>query len=55
MNQKNNKHKSIKELKEFWDGPKVGFDEELYNEYLRKKKAFRERKRKILMNSINLN
>lgn len=51
----NKKEHSIDELKAFWDGPKVGFDEELYNEYLRQKKAYRKKRRKKLMESINLN
>lgn len=33
---------TTKELKEFWDGPKVGFNEELYEKYLDKKKNWRK-------------
>lgn len=29
---------TISELKKFWDGPKVGFNEKLYQEYLDRKK-----------------
>ena len=49
------KGKSIKAYKKFWDGPKVGFNEELYNKYLRKKRAYRKKKREQLIKSINLN
>lgn len=33
---------SLKELKKFWDGPKVGFNEDLYKKYLDAKKNWRK-------------
>jgi len=45
----------LQKYKEYWDGPKVGFNEELYKKYLRKKEAYRKKKREQLMKSINLN
>lgn len=41
MKRRTKKAKTIKEYKEFWDGPKVGFNEELYKEYLRRKELWR--------------
>lgn len=32
---------SLKELKEFWDGPKVGFDESQYKKYIEAKRNWR--------------
>ena len=32
---------NLKELKKFWDGPKVGFNEELYEKYLDAKKKWK--------------
>jgi hypothetical protein len=32
---------TLDELKEFWDGPKVGFNVDLYEKYLKAKKAWR--------------
>jgi hypothetical protein len=42
MKRKTKRNKpTIEELKEFWDGPKVGFNEELYKKYLQAKRAWR--------------
>lgn len=38
----NKKEHSTKELKAFWDGPKVGFNDKLYQEYLRRKRNWRK-------------
>jgi len=32
---------TISELKKFWDGPRVGFNEKLYQEYLEAKKNWK--------------
>jgi len=32
---------SLEELKKFWDGPKVGFNESLYEKYLIAKKNWK--------------
>ena len=39
---KKTKNPTISELKKFWDGPKVGFNEKLYQEYLDKKNNWRK-------------
>ena len=36
------KKPTLLELKKFWDGPKVGFNEKLYQEYLEKKRNWRK-------------
>ena len=42
MKKKTKKNKpTIEELKAFWNGPKVGFNEELYNIYLQAKADWR--------------
>ncbi len=42
MKKKTKKNKpTINDIKAFWDGPKVGFDEKLYNKYLEAKEAWR--------------
>jgi len=50
MRSKTKNHKTLEEYKEFWDGPKVGFNEELYKEYLEKKRKAREEYLRIKMN-----
>jgi len=44
------KDKTLEEYKSYWDGPKIGFNEELYQEYLKKKIEARENYLKIKMN-----
>lgn len=41
-NQNKEDKPTIKELKEFWDGPKVGFSESQYKKYLDAKKNWRK-------------
>jgi len=35
------KRPTIKQIKAYWDGPKVGFNEELYDKYIQEKKDWR--------------
>ena len=42
MKKKTKKNKpNLKELKEYWDGPKVGVNEDLYKKYIQAKEAWR--------------
>lgn len=36
-------NKDIESLKVFWNGPKVGFDEKLYQKYLDEKKDYKKK------------
>lgn len=45
--------KNIEKYKQFWDGPKVGFNEKLYKKYLDAKKEYREKVRKAWRIKMN--
>ena len=45
--------KSIEEYKQFWDGPKVGFNEKLYKKYLESKRKYREKVKQAWKTKMN--